>query len=228
VNVLALDTSTARAAVALGVADGSRLVATVDPSLRHGRELLPAIRSLLRRADLRASDLQTIAVGLGPGSYTGLRVGVTAAKTLCYATGSRLIGLDSLEFFARSAPADSLRVVALSDAQRGDFHVAEFARNSAGERLIRLGDTRIVAASEVFSVPGPPCVAVGPGVDRWEGPWPDGVTPIREDVPDPTILLDMLHDAVIAGRRDDPWFLEPVYLRRSAAEDQWVAKKTPS
>ncbi len=227
-NVLALDTSTARAAVALGLVDGSRLIAPIDPSLRHGRELLPAIRSLLKRADLRARDLQMIAVGLGPGSYTGLRVGVTAAKTLCYATAARLIGLDSLEFFARSAPVDSRRVVVLSDAQRGDFHVAEFARKPGGERLSRLGETRIVAASEVFSGDDSPCLAIGPGVDRWEGPWPDGVTPIREAIPDPAILLDMLDDAAVAGRRDDPWFLEPIYLRRSAAEDQWVARKTPS
>ena len=226
-NLLALDTSTPRAAVALRRDGGPPRVAATDPSQRHGRELVPAIRDLLRSEGLEVGDLSAIGVGLGPGSYTGLRVGITAAKLLAYASRVRLVGLDSPEFSARAAPASALRVVALSDAQRGDFHVSDFARESPGAPLVRLGPTRIEDAASVY-VAGDaaiPTVAVGPGVERWSGAWPPGVEPIRDDAPDPAILLEMLAEAVARGRSDDPWTLEPIYLRRSAAEDQWVAKK---
>src|SRR4051794_8320527 len=96
-NLLALDTSTPVAAVALARGDGDVLVAPSDPDPRHGRALLPMVRDLLARSGLALRDLDVLAVGLGPGSYTGLRIGLTAAKTLAYATGVPLIGLDSLE-----------------------------------------------------------------------------------------------------------------------------------
>ncbi|MDB5353529.1 MAG: universal bacterial protein YeaZ [Planctomycetota bacterium] len=225
-NLLALDTSTLCAAVALERGDGERFVAPVDASRRHGRELLPAIRGLLRDAGIRPGELGAIGVGLGPGSYTGLRVGVTAAKTLAYATGARLVGLDSLEFFARSAPIEALRVAAISDAQRGDLHVGDFARIEAGSPLLRSGPTRIESLEVLATSWVPPLVVVGPGVARWDSPWPAGVEPIDRHDPDPRLLLDLLKDAVAANRRDDPWFLEPIYVRRSAAEDQWESKKS--
>ena len=93
-NILALDTSTPRAAVALATADGDVHVARPDPEARHGRDLVPGVRDLLRRAGLAARAIDVVAVGLGPGSYTGLMVGLTAAKVLAYASGAPLVGFD--------------------------------------------------------------------------------------------------------------------------------------
>src|SRR5262245_62607793 len=100
-NVLAIDTSTERAVLALSGVDGRLCVATIDAARRHGRDLVPGIRGLLDSAGVSVGDLEAIAVGLGPGSYTGLRVGVTAAKTLAYVTGVALLGLDSLHAIGR-------------------------------------------------------------------------------------------------------------------------------
>ena len=81
-NVLALDTSTPFAAVALARSDGTVLVAPADASQRHGRGLIPAVQEVLRQAAMSLAEIDLFGVGLGPGSYTGLRVGVTAIKTL--------------------------------------------------------------------------------------------------------------------------------------------------
>src|SRR5437016_669832 len=100
-NILAIDTSTDRSAVAVATASGAVHAAPSDPAGRHGQHLVPGIGAALRAAGLAPRDLGLIAVGLGPGSYTGLRIGLTAAKTLAYAAKVPLVGFDSLEATAR-------------------------------------------------------------------------------------------------------------------------------
>lgn len=225
VNLLATDTSTLRAAIALQRDDGARTTAPVESGRRHGRELVPLIRDLLARAGLRAADLGAIGVGLGPGSYTGLRVGVTAAKTLAYATGATLYGLDSLAFFARSASVEATRVTVVSDAQRGDLHVADFGREGGGGPLTRLGPTRIESRAVALAGWTDPLTVVGPGLEAWDAEWPPHIVVHKDVAPDPEILLGLLSEAILGGESSDPWFLEPIYLRRSAAEDQWERRR---
>lgn len=231
-NLLAMDTSTNRAAVVVVTAGGVVHAAAPDPSARHGRALVLSIQKLLADAGLAVADLDGLAVGLGPGSYTGLRVGLTAAKTLAYALGKPLAGLDSLEAVARNAPADARHVSVIADAQRGDVYAADFARPDPGAPLTRLTPTRVVP------------------LDRWGVELPDGAFvlgpalavaklavqipshALRPDDPganwpDPARLAEYAGDVWASGRRDDLFFLEPVYLRRSAAEDQWERRKAP-
>ncbi len=75
-----------------------------------------------------ARDLSAVAVSIGPGSFTGLRVGVVCAKTLAYATGCRLAAVDTLRAIAANSPADVVRVHVLADALRGDAYVASYER----------------------------------------------------------------------------------------------------
>ena len=104
---LALDTSTERGAIGLSVRSGLMFESSTETARHHGRDLIPRLAATLREAGTSIRDVDALAVGLGPGSYTGLRVGLTAAKTLAYATRAPLIGLDSLEAIARNAPADA-------------------------------------------------------------------------------------------------------------------------
>lgn len=226
-NLLALDTSTIRAAVAVATSGGVVHVATPDPARRHGRNLVPAIRDLLRRAGLGPADLAGIAVGLGPGSYTGLRIGLTAAKTLAYATGRPLVGLDSLELVARNAPEEVLRVSVIADAQRGDVYVADFARAGPSAPLVRTSPTRVEPASVWSAGLIDPTLVLGPGLERLRIPLPGAArtADLEASVPDGIQLALLAREAWDTGRRDDPWFLEPLYLRRSAAEDLWNAGK---
>lgn len=223
INLLALDTATQDAALAVGASPCAVQGVRPDPGQRHGRNLIPAVDDLLRAAGLTPRELGGIAVGLGPGSYTGLRIGVTAAKTLAYALGIPLVGLDSLEVLARNAPGDVLRVAVIGDAQRGELYAAEFGRETAGAPLVRLAPTRIEPQDRWLANLSAGSFVLGPGLDRLRLPLPD--TCVRGEVataqPDPVRLWALAHEAWAQGRRDDPWLLEPHYLRRSAAEEQW-------
>jgi tRNA threonylcarbamoyladenosine biosynthesis protein TsaB len=226
-TIVALDTSTPRAAVVLATASGSVHVARPDPTVRHGRNLVPCLGELLREAGLDVGAIELFAVGLGPGSYTGLRVGLTAAKVLAYAAGRPLVGFDSLEAIARNAPEEALRVAVVSDAQRGDLFTAEFARAAAGLPLVRSAPTRVEPLADwaVRLVAGT-CV-LGPGLElpRLRLALPGHVHPLPEGAaahwPDPLRLPQLAAELWQSGHRDEPWFLEPLYLRRSAAEDLW-------
>ncbi len=228
--LLAIDTSTPRAALALdpGPSGPGPIVAPapVDPAGRHGRGLIPAIRDLLLAAGLRPGDLGGVAVGLGPGSYTGLRIGLTAAKTIAYAGGIPLYPLDSLEAIARSGPHDAAQLAVVVDAQRGDGYVAEFARDRPGDPLRRLGPTRVEPLAPWALGLAPGTLVLGPGLDRLALPWPPSLArgTLDHGHPDPLALLGLAREAVLAGRSADPFPLEPVYLRRSAAEDLWESR----
>ena len=172
-----------------------------------------------------------MAVGLGPGSYTGLRIGLTAAKTIAYACRDPpLVPLDSLEAIARNAPLDALRVAIAVDAQRGDAYVAEFARRDPEAPLLRQSPTRIEPAEAWANALEPGTLVLGPGLDKLLPTWPAQLrrASLDQGHPDPARLIDLAREAWEAGRLLDPFFVEPVYLRRSAAEDQWEARKGPA
>lgn len=223
-NLLALDTSTRHAAVVVERSDGRRFAALPDPDRRHGRSLIPAVRDLLAAAGLAVRDLDGLAVGLGPGSYTGLRIGLTAAKTLAYATGKPLAGLDSLEILARNAPADAQRVAVVADAQHGHLYTALFERAGPDEPLIRTVPARIVPRSAWIAGLSEGTFVLGPELAKLGLP-PDLPATIAPDVafgrPHSDPLAELARAALAQGERIDPWFAEPLYLRPSAAEEQW-------
>jgi tRNA threonylcarbamoyladenosine biosynthesis protein TsaB len=227
-SLLAIDTSTDRAVLALATDDGRMWVSATEAGRRHGRDLLPRLKDLLESAGVSTDEVGAIAVGLGPGSYTGLRVGVTAAKTLAYVNGAPLVGLESLHAIGRDAPASALRVSVIADAQRDELYVAEFGRAAAGAPLVPLVETRIEGVSSWLSRLGPGIVVLGPAL---ASPGVRSSVPVALIAGDgaasgPTgeSLVAAAREVLSAGRRENPWLLEPRYLRRSAAEDLWESR----
>ena len=121
-KLLAYDTSSALLSVA--VYDGEKKKGEFESSLgRHSESLAPEIDRLLKKSRLKPANLDCVAVGLGPGSFTGLRIGVTTAKVLAYSLNKKLIGVSSLEAIAReAAPSSPGRVAVLLDAKRSQVY----------------------------------------------------------------------------------------------------------
>ena len=220
--LLAMDTSTDHAVLALMDRAGQVRVETTEAGRRHGRDLIPRLKSLLASSAIEPGELQSIAVGLGPGSYTGSRVGVTAAKTLAYATGAALIGLNSLHVIGRNAPLGAPRVWAVADAQRGELYVAELIRQAPGASLTPASETRIENLPAWAARLESGDIVVGPAVDapRVRSVIPSACLPPAggENFPRGESLIELAREAIAAGRHENPWLLEPFYLRRSAAK----------
>jgi tRNA threonylcarbamoyladenosine biosynthesis protein TsaB len=227
VNLLVIDTSSDRAAVGVMTASGCVHSAGTEAARRHGRDLVPCVRELLGRARQAMAHLDVVAVGIGPGSYTGLRIGLMAAKTIAYATGADLVGFDSLEGLARNAPPSARRVHVVADAQRGDVYAAVFAREADGMPLVPISRSRIQPVSAWPGSWEAGDLVLGPGLDAAtvRAALPAGMTIAAADLHRPRAesLLELARDLWAGGRRDALWTLEPNYLRRSAAEDQWDA-----
>ena len=120
---LLLETSARAGQVGLW-AHGELRTAALDEARRHARDLASAVRSLLDAASLRPADVRGIVVGLGPGSYTGLRVGVMAAKAFAYATGCTFVGVPTFDAIAAGV---GVPCVVIGDALQGMVYVRKFA-----------------------------------------------------------------------------------------------------
>jgi tRNA threonylcarbamoyladenosine biosynthesis protein TsaB len=231
VLILAIETSAQAGSVAL-LTDESLVTQVVMPTdRRSAQSLAPAIDQLLRSAGVKPAELGLVATTIGPGSFTGLRVGVTTAKTLAYAVGCQCLGVDTLEVIAlqqivqptaaqqlAELPIGELHVVL--DAQRKELFLARFRLE--GEEPVRVGENTIVPAGEWLASLTPGTLVSGPGLARLVDKIPAGVVVAPAELREPTAVAvgQLAHRDYERGRRDDLWKLMPHYLRPSAAEEK--------
>ncbi len=143
------------------------------------RDLAPAVADLLREQGWKAATLHAVIVSRGPGSYTGLRVGLTSAKTLAYATGCVLLGIDTFAAIAMQAPAECPRVDVLADAQKDLVYVQTYSRGVEGWHAANALSIRPFA--EWLSERLPDAWASGPGLAKWDDRLPANVPRIPVD-----------------------------------------------
>jgi tRNA threonylcarbamoyladenosine biosynthesis protein TsaB len=224
-RLLILETSHRRGFAAL--AQGTRILGerSLDEARRHARDLAPACAALLREQGWKPNDLHAVIVSRGPGSYTGLRVGIMSAKALAYATGCALIGVDTFAAIALQAPDEANLLDVIADAQQDRVYVQRFAR----QQQVWQPSTplAIVPVADWLSKLTPDVWVGGPGLEQQRGRVPPSVAAMAEKAcyPRPASLLQLGVSRYQAAERDDPFAFEPLYLRPSSAEEKWLTAR---
>jgi tRNA threonylcarbamoyladenosine biosynthesis protein TsaB len=222
VRILALETTEAIGSVAAAIDDKLLLQLQLEPSQRSAQSLAPGLRNVLNQVGWRPADVELVAVTIGPGSFTGLRVGVGTAKTFAYAVGAEVLGVDTLEAIAAAAPPDVQSLAVAVDAQRGDIVGCLFRRGADGW-LETAGPTELVNAEIWLSGLPAGTPLAGPVLRKLRDRLPAGLAALDPQYWGPMAgnvarLAARLH---AAGRRDDIWGMVPRYSRPSAAEEKW-------
>lgn len=225
-RLLLLETSSRVGQV--GLAQGGVLLAVrrLAEARRHARDLAPAVQDLLAAQGWAATELSAVVVSKGPGSYTGLRVGIMSAKALAYATGCALLGVETFAAIASQAPPDARSVDVLADAQQDRVYVERFGRTAEAASLQSMGPLQIRPYVEWSGQADRPAAVTGPGMRGREDRVPPGVRLLPPSCWDAT-PQSVLELGLARYRRrewDDLWSLEPLYLRPSSAEEQWARR----
>lgn len=217
---------TSGAAGRVGLAQGADLLADValDEQRRHARDLAPTVSKLLAEQGWRPGDLQAVLVSQGPGSYTGLRVGLMSAKTLCWAVGCALVPVPTLEIVALQALGLCQQVEAIEDAQQDRVYRQRFRFSVDGvpEPLSELAVLEPDAWRATWS---DGVLVTGPGLQRWHERLPSQVrlAPAERWLPGLAAQLTLGLRRWRQQQFGDPLALEPLYVRPSSAEEKWAA-----
>lgn len=226
-RTLAIETSIRPGSLAL-FEEGQLLAeASLPDQERTTSALTPSIQGLLKKVGWRPTDVQLVATTVGPGSFTGLRVAVTTAKTLAYAVGAEIVGLNTLEVIALQAAGqggEAMQVDAIIDAGRGDLFAARYILLS-DDTVEVVCETHIVPAAQwIESLPSPATVT-GPALEKEKLtsrlPSPIRIIDASLWQPSATTVGRLAWQAHRSGRHDDLWQLVPQYYRKSAAEEKW-------
>jgi tRNA threonylcarbamoyladenosine biosynthesis protein TsaB len=217
--ILAFDTATAATTVAICGSDLA-LELRDDPPAgarpRHTSRLLGLIAEVMDNAGTGWDELERIGVGVGPGTFTGLRIGVATARALAGARGIPLVGISTLESLAHNAPSDAGTVAAVLDARRGEVFAAIWRR---GERV--LGPEALAPeelAERLSTLPGT-ALAIGDGALAFRAVFEPSGALIPEDHAEVHRVTAISH-CVLAreGRAGTPDEVLPEYLRLPDAE----------
>jgi tRNA threonylcarbamoyladenosine biosynthesis protein TsaB len=212
----------------VAVARGETLLQAqrLDEARRHARDLAPAVAGLLAAQGWRPRELDGVLVSCGPGSYTGLRVGIMSAKAFAYATGCALVAVPTVAVVAEQAPAEAAIVDILADAQQDKVYVQRFVRDAVQAEWRPQSPLTIRPFGEWLSNRERGGWVTGPGllVFRNRLPAEVPVVPAESWEPQPASLLRVGLRQLRRGEVNDCWSVEPLYLRPSAAEEKRQAQ----
>ncbi len=220
--VLGIETSTLQGSIALMSERGLVSEYTLNVEATHSERLLPAINRLFNDLNLDIQGIDGISVALGPGSFTGLRIGISTAKGLSFASGKPVVGVPTLEALAWNLPFCPYWVCPILDARKKEVYCAIF--RFKGNELVTLVEAQVLSPTALIPLVQEPTVFLG-----------DGLIPygeiIKEILRDKAIFAPLAKRGPSAanvaelglrklqqGERAEPASLVPIYIRPSEAE----------
>lgn len=228
--ILGIETATVQAGCAIGGHEGVLAEAHSARGKRHAENLVPAVDFICGQAGIDLSEIGLVAVDVGPGLFTGLRVGVATAKAVAFALRVPMIGVASLDLLAFPVRFSNRLIVAAIDARRGELYYAFYRQVPGGVQ--RLGDhvlgTPDDLASELLAT-GEEVLLVGDGAHRYveafEGLAKVELVDVGNSHPSAASLVQLAHARALREDFERPDAIEPIYLRRPDAEINWSTRE---
>jgi len=222
-KVLGIDTSTMMGAV--GIVDGEELVAELrtNVAVTHSERLMMHVDGLLKSARLTLADMDGFAVTTGPGSFTGLRIGLAAVKGLACGTGKPVAGLSTLELLADNLPYCKYQVATVLDARKKMVYAAMFKMTDTVRKTLML--PTVITPQELADMIEEPTVFLGEGAYVYREYFEARLccqalfAPKAYGYPSGAAVAFRGLKEIEAGRASDPSTLEPFYIRKSDAEE---------
>ena len=224
--ILGIETATQQVGCAIGGHEGVLGSFHVARGRRHAETLAPGIDFVRRQTRVELKELGAIAVDVGPGLYTGLRVGVATAKAMAQALRVPMIGVSSLDLLAFPVRHTARMIVPIIDARRGEVFYAMYRHVPGGVQ--RLTDYLVGSPGDLASdllASGRECLLVGDGALRYRDAFEDAsrldFAGTAHAYPSAEALVQLAHPQALREQFVQPWELAPLYLRKSDAEINW-------
>ncbi|HSL58609.1 MAG TPA: tRNA (adenosine(37)-N6)-threonylcarbamoyltransferase complex dimerization subunit type 1 TsaB [Acidimicrobiales bacterium] len=228
--ILGIDTATAQVGCAIGGHEGVLASMHSSRGRHHAESLAPGIEFVCRQARVELREISVVAVDVGPGLFTGLRVGLATAKAVAHALRVPMIGVSSLDLVAFPVRYTDRLIASVVDARRGQIYHALYRQVPGGiQRLTepRVGDPDDLAAELVAR--GEETLLVGDGALRYADQLGDvsraEVAERGVAFPTATALVQLAHARALREEWVQPREIEPVYLRAPDAEINWSTRE---
>lgn len=223
--ILSIETATNCGSVSLtrGVGADFHLLAeyTSQPDITHSRRLLGSIDYIMKGVGVHWSDLDAVAVSTGPGSFTGLRIGMAAAKSIAMARQVSLVGIPTLDALAQTVGVKNKLLCCMLDARKQQVY-AGFYRTDESGMAVRLSGPMVIDPHKLFDEIEEPIILVGSGVEAYWDCFKDNQHVERAQdyrtLPRAMYIGLLAADKLMKGEVLDPVTASPVYVRASEAE----------
>jgi tRNA threonylcarbamoyladenosine biosynthesis protein TsaB len=232
VIILGIESATLQVGCAIGGHEGVFADFHASRGRRHAEILAPAIEFVCRQAQVRIAEIGAIAVDVGPGLFTGLRVGVTTAKSMAQALRVPMVGFSSLDLLAYPARSTRRLIAAVIDARRGEVFYAFYRQVPGGVQRVTepaVGSAEKVAAE--LAARGEEVLLVGDGALRYAPTFAtlDHAEPatVGTAYPSANALVELAQPRVEREEFVQPWEVEPMYLRQADVDPAWDRRLVP-
>ncbi|MBI5409946.1 MAG: tRNA (adenosine(37)-N6)-threonylcarbamoyltransferase complex dimerization subunit type 1 TsaB [Nitrospirae bacterium] len=225
-KILAVETATIAGSVAI-LDDNRGLIGEVrvDIKVAHAERLMPSIVWLLKSSGISIKEIDAFAVSIGPGSFTGLRIGLSTVKGFAYATGKPVVPVPTLDAFARTLPSCSYMICPMLDARKNEVYAGLYKWE--GGHCRKILPEAAISPVELLEQIDEPTVFTGEGAAIYRKLISDVMkdnavfAPASRMSPSASTVAELAVEIIRQGIFTDPISLTPFYIRRSEAEIHW-------
>lgn len=231
-SVLTLGIDTATRVCSVALCDGPKVLGALDINvgLTHSEGLVPQLETLLKLTKKQRQDLELIAISRGPGSFTGLRIGMATAEALAYSLDIPLVGVDTLQVMACNLPVPGVQLVPVLDAQKGNVYVGRYVWQD--DRPVSVKDVEILAVKDlpgILEQEERPSVILGECRKiSLEGCQKVSLVPEYARLPKAASVAILGAESYTPGNKHSYFGMDPFYIRRSEAEELWEKRHNAS